>query len=101
MDALNEFDQKRTLFETMTKTKSFDINSKHKSLYHALMMSILEDEYAMDKGIVDKQKKRKPDEKGKDEGPRVGSNQGLKKKKTSKDVEPSKNTMSTDTSKGT
>ncbi|GKF12121.1 hypothetical protein Tco_0050047, partial [Tanacetum coccineum] len=52
MDALLEFDQKRTLFETMTKTKSFERNSKHKALYHALMESILEDEDAMDKGLV-------------------------------------------------
>ncbi|GKB58456.1 hypothetical protein Tco_0914642 [Tanacetum coccineum] len=54
VDALWEFDQKRTLFETMTKTKSFERNSKHKALYHALMESILEDKYAMDKGVADK-----------------------------------------------
>ncbi|GJR67471.1 hypothetical protein Tco_0013536 [Tanacetum coccineum] len=74
-DALKEFDQKRTLFETMTKTKSFDRNPKHKALYHALMHSILEDEDAMDKG--------------------------LKRRKTSKDADPSKKVKSTDTSKGT
>ncbi|GKE15437.1 hypothetical protein Tco_1423014 [Tanacetum coccineum] len=52
----------RTLFETMTKTKSFDKNPKHGALYHALMESILEDEDAMDKGVVDKLKKIKPDD---------------------------------------
>nr|GEW06593.1 hypothetical protein [Tanacetum cinerariifolium] len=36
-----------------------------------------------------------------DEGPYVRSNQGLKRKKTSKDVEPSKKAKSTKTSKGT
>ncbi|GJY08128.1 hypothetical protein Tco_0375182 [Tanacetum coccineum] len=73
--ALKEFDQKRTLFETMTKSKSFDRNPKHQALYHALMESILKDEDAMDKGVVDK--------------------------KTSKDAEPSKKVKSTDTSEGT
>nr|GEW84821.1 hypothetical protein [Tanacetum cinerariifolium] len=100
-DALKEFDQKRTLFKTMTKTKSFDRNPKHKALYHDLMESILEDEDAMDKGVADKLKKRKPNNVDRDEDPRAGSDQGLKKRETSKDVEPSKKENSTDTSKGT
>nr|GEU60951.1 hypothetical protein [Tanacetum cinerariifolium] len=87
---LQEFDQKRTLFETMTKTKAFNKNTKHKDLYHALMESIIKDEDAMDKGVADKSKKRKPDDADKDEGPPAESNQGLKRKKTSKDVEPFK-----------
>ncbi|GJT87395.1 hypothetical protein Tco_1069112 [Tanacetum coccineum] len=65
--AVKEFDQKRTLFETMTKSKSFDKNLKHKALYHALMESILEDEDAMDKGVANKLKKRKPDDADRDE----------------------------------
>ncbi|GJX46964.1 hypothetical protein Tco_0272154 [Tanacetum coccineum] len=85
----------------MTKTKSFNKNTKHKALYHALMESILEDEDAIDKGVVDKSKKRKPDDADRDEGPPAGSNKGLKRKKTSKDVEPSKKAKSTETSKGT
>ncbi|GKE99226.1 hypothetical protein Tco_0022577 [Tanacetum coccineum] len=89
--ALKEFDQKRTLFETMTKTKSFDRNPKHMALYHALMESILEDEDALDKGVADKLKKRNPDDVARDEDPLAGSYQGLKRRNTSKDVEPSKN----------
>ncbi|GJW14321.1 hypothetical protein Tco_0018454 [Tanacetum coccineum] len=50
-------------------------NPKHRALYHPLIESILEDEDAMDKG--------------------------LKRKKKSKDAEPSKKAKSTDTSKGT
>nr|GEX69140.1 hypothetical protein [Tanacetum cinerariifolium] len=61
----------------MTKTKSFERNSKHKALYHALMESILKDEDAMDK------------------------DQGLKRKKTGKETKPSKKAKSTGTSKGT
>ncbi|GKF53501.1 hypothetical protein Tco_0160411 [Tanacetum coccineum] len=72
---LQEFDQKGTLFETMTKTKSFNKNTKHKALYHALIKSILEDEDAMDKG--------------------------LKRKKMSKETKPSKKAKLTGTSKGT
>ncbi|GJW29057.1 hypothetical protein Tco_0045932, partial [Tanacetum coccineum] len=49
--ALKEFDQKRNLFKTMTKSKSFDRNPKYRALYHALMKPILEDEDAMDKGV--------------------------------------------------
>nr|GEW60650.1 hypothetical protein [Tanacetum cinerariifolium] len=76
-------------------------NPKHGDLYHALIKSILEDEDAMDKGVVDKLKKRKPDDVDRDEDPYAGPDQGLKRKKTSKDVEPSKKAKSTDTSKCT
>ncbi|GJV11010.1 hypothetical protein Tco_1352551 [Tanacetum coccineum] len=93
MDALREFDQKRTLFETMTTTKSFERSSKHKTLYHALIESILEDEDAMYKGVADKLKKRKTDD-DRDEGPPVGPDQGLKRKKRGKETEPSKKAKS-------
>nr|GEX59576.1 ribonuclease H-like domain-containing protein [Tanacetum cinerariifolium] len=69
---LQEFDQKRTLFETITKTKSFNKKTKHKALYHALIESILEDEDAIDKGVTDKSRKRKPDDADRGEGPPVG-----------------------------
>ncbi|GJU36359.1 hypothetical protein Tco_1184713 [Tanacetum coccineum] len=59
----------------MTASKSFNKHPKHKALYHALMESILMDEDAMD--------------------------QGLKRRKTSKDAKPSKKVKLTDTSKGT
>ncbi|GKB91755.1 hypothetical protein Tco_0964027 [Tanacetum coccineum] len=60
----------------MTKCKSFDKNPKHRALYHALMESILEDEDAMDKGVADKLKKRKPDDADRDEDPPAGPDQG-------------------------
>ncbi|GKC92194.1 hypothetical protein Tco_1157636 [Tanacetum coccineum] len=74
--ALTEFDQKTTLFETMTKSKSFNKSLKQRALYHALMESILVDEDAMDEGISDKFKKRKLDDAGKHEGPSTGSDRG-------------------------
>ncbi|GKD48105.1 hypothetical protein Tco_1277081, partial [Tanacetum coccineum] len=47
-----------------------------------------------------KSKKRKLNDADRDEGPPTGSNQGLKWKKTSKDVKPSKKAKSTKTFKG-
>ncbi|GJX54551.1 hypothetical protein Tco_0282920 [Tanacetum coccineum] len=78
VDSLWEFDQKQTLFETM---KSFERNSKHKALYHALMESILEDEDAIDKG-----KETKPSKKAKS----TGTSKGITKsqpKSTDKSVQ--------------
>ncbi|GJU45079.1 hypothetical protein Tco_1202345, partial [Tanacetum coccineum] len=71
------------------------------ALYHALMESILKDEDAMDKGVIDRLKKINPDDADKDEGPPAGPDQGLKRKKTGKDAEPSKKAKTTGTSKGT
>ncbi|GJX54820.1 hypothetical protein Tco_0283189 [Tanacetum coccineum] len=59
------------------------------------------DEDAMDEGFADKLKKRKQDDVDKDEGLSVGSDRGLKRRKTSKDTEPSKKAKLTETSKGT
>ncbi|GKE18393.1 hypothetical protein Tco_1425970, partial [Tanacetum coccineum] len=83
-----------SLDDTLHKTK-------HKALYHALIESIIEDEDVMDKGVADRLKKRKLDVTDRDEGPSVGPDQGLKRKKTGKDTEPSKKAKSTGTSKGT
>ncbi|GJW08039.1 hypothetical protein Tco_1570462 [Tanacetum coccineum] len=55
----------------------------------------------MDKGVADKLKKRKSDDTDRDEGPLAGPDQGLKRKKTCKEIEPSKKVKSTGTSKGT
>nr|GEW92687.1 uncharacterized mitochondrial protein AtMg00810-like [Tanacetum cinerariifolium] len=102
--ALTEFDQKTTLFKTMTKSKSFNKSTKPRALYHALMESILEDEDAMNEGVTNKLKKRKQDDADKDEGPSARSDRGLKRQKTSKDTEPPKKAKSTEssgTSKGT
>ncbi|GKA33056.1 hypothetical protein Tco_0719423 [Tanacetum coccineum] len=77
--ALAEFDQKTTLFETMTKSKSFNKSLKQRALYHALVELILEDEDAIDEGVAEKLKKRKPDDADKDEGPSAISDRGLKR----------------------
>ncbi|GJX99676.1 hypothetical protein Tco_0356695 [Tanacetum coccineum] len=80
--------KKTTLFNIMTKSKSFYKSPKHKALSHALMESILEDEDAMDKGVASELKKRKPNDADKDEGPTVGSDRGLKRQRISKGLKP-------------
>ncbi|GJR50631.1 hypothetical protein Tco_1401152 [Tanacetum coccineum] len=96
-----KFDQRTTLFETMTKSKLFNKIPKQRALYHALMESILEDEDAIDEGVADKLKTRKPNNADKDKGHSAGSDRELKRWKTNKDTEPSKKAKSTDSSKGT
>nr|GEW96849.1 hypothetical protein [Tanacetum cinerariifolium] len=54
------------------------------SLDDALYKSILADEDAMDKGVDDELKKRKPNDVDKDEGPTAGSDRGLKRQRKSK-----------------
>nr|GEX04868.1 hypothetical protein [Tanacetum cinerariifolium] len=98
---LEEFDQKNTLFETMTKSKSFNKSLKQRALYHDLMESIHKDEDAIHEGVADKLKNRKPDDANKDEGHSTGSGQGLKRQKKSKDIETSKKAKSIESSKGT
>ncbi|GJR03698.1 hypothetical protein Tco_0526682 [Tanacetum coccineum] len=60
------------------------------NLDDALYKSIIEDENAIDKGVADQLKKRKPDDADKDKGPSSRSDRGLKRQKTNKDTEPSK-----------
>ncbi|GKE62347.1 hypothetical protein Tco_1512714, partial [Tanacetum coccineum] len=55
----------------------------------------------IDKVVADRLKKRNPDDADRDEGPPARPDQGLKRKKTGKDTEPSKNAKLTGTSKGT
>ncbi|GKC56011.1 hypothetical protein Tco_1083609 [Tanacetum coccineum] len=46
------------------------------ALYHALMKYILEDEDAIDKGVADRLKKRKPYDADRDEDPLTGPDHG-------------------------
>nr|GEZ94287.1 hypothetical protein [Tanacetum cinerariifolium] len=88
-DELNETDNPKTS-DNEEEIQDDEFKSKAKSSYHVLMESILEDEDAMDEGVAAKQKKRKPDDADKDEGPFDGSNQGLKRRITNKDTKQSK-----------
>ncbi|GKA00158.1 retrovirus-related pol polyprotein from transposon TNT 1-94, partial [Tanacetum coccineum] len=88
--SLTEFELKKILLHKIENSKSYQAAPEHKELYDALVKS-----YNLDKdlfssyGNVYSLKKDREDE-DKDKDPPAGSNQGLKKWKTSKDVEPPK-----------
>ncbi|GJY01566.1 hypothetical protein Tco_0359718 [Tanacetum coccineum] len=88
--SLTEFELKKILLDKIEKSKSYQAAPEHKELYEALVKS-----YKLDKDLFDSygntySLKRDHDDKDKDEGPFAGSDRGLKKRKTSKDVEPTK-----------
>ncbi|GJZ01020.1 hypothetical protein Tco_0518981 [Tanacetum coccineum] len=90
----------------MHENKSFNINLANHTLYHALMESLIEDENAMDKGVVDTIKNHKrqhdDDDDDDDEDPLVGPNQSKKtKRRRAKESKSSKKQSTTkETSKG-
>ncbi|GJV76904.1 hypothetical protein Tco_1508488, partial [Tanacetum coccineum] len=88
--SLTEFELKKILLDKIEKSKSYQAAPEHKELYEALVKS-----YKLDKDLFDScgntySLKRDRDDKDKDEDPSAGSDRGLKKRKTSKDVEPTK-----------
>ncbi|GKE09836.1 hypothetical protein Tco_1413387 [Tanacetum coccineum] len=103
--SLTEFELKKILIDKLEKSKSYQAAEDHRILYDALIKS-----YQLDKDLFGSYGKayylkRSREDKDKDEDPLAGSDQGLKKKKTSKDVEPPKGSKSkeskTSSSKGT
>nr|GEW45405.1 hypothetical protein [Tanacetum cinerariifolium] len=92
--SLTKFIFKKTLLNKLEKSKSYRATEQHRDIYDALVKSYqLEKDlfdfyaYSLKRGCEDKDKE-------KDEDPPAGSNQGLKKRKTSKDVEPLKGSKS-------
>ncbi|GJV59095.1 retrovirus-related pol polyprotein from transposon TNT 1-94 [Tanacetum coccineum] len=88
--SFTEFELKNILLDKIEKSKSYQVAPEHKELYEALVKS-----YKLDKDLFDSygntySLKRDRDDKDKDEGPSARSDRGLKKRKTSKDVEPTK-----------
>ncbi|GJR56410.1 hypothetical protein Tco_1406931 [Tanacetum coccineum] len=94
--SLVEFELKKILLDKLEQSKSYQAAKEHRELYDALVKS-----YQLDKDLFDSygkaySLKRGHKDKDKDEDPPAGSDQGLKKRKTSKDVEPSKGSKSKD-----
>nr|GEU92507.1 hypothetical protein [Tanacetum cinerariifolium] len=92
--SLTKFELKKILLDKMQKSKLYRGAQKHKDLYDGLVKS-----YKLDKDLFESYGKaysikRDHKDKYKDEDPPVGSDQGLKTKKTSKDIEPSKGSKS-------
>ncbi|GJR00770.1 hypothetical protein Tco_0523754 [Tanacetum coccineum] len=103
--SLTEFELKKILLDKMQKSKSYRAAQEHRDLYDALVKS-----YKLDKDLFESygkaySLKRDREDKDKNEDPPAGSDQGLKRRKTSKDVEPSKGSKSKESksssSKGT
>ncbi|GJT67693.1 hypothetical protein Tco_1019173 [Tanacetum coccineum] len=83
--SLTEFELNKILIDKLEKSKSYRAAEEHKNLYDALIKS-----YQLDKDLFDSygkaySLKRSRDDKDKDEDPPAGSDQGLKKRKKSKD----------------
>ncbi|GKF08630.1 hypothetical protein Tco_0042854 [Tanacetum coccineum] len=84
---LTEFELKKMLLDKMEKSKSYVTAPKHRDCYDGLKKS-----YALDKDFFFSYDvyslKRSHKDKDKDEDPSAGSDRGLKKRKLSKDAEP-------------
>nr|GEU63294.1 hypothetical protein [Tanacetum cinerariifolium] len=105
--ALEEYDLKGDLYQSMHTNKSFNKNPANHRLYHALIEALIEDENVMDKGVADtiKDHKRKHDDDeddDDDDDPPTGPNHGKKtKRRSTKEYESSKNPSTTkETPKG-
>ncbi|GJZ90086.1 hypothetical protein Tco_0662013 [Tanacetum coccineum] len=88
--SLTEFELKKILIDKMDESQSYMTAPRHRECYDGLIKS-----YDLDKSLFstyDKvySLKISQKDKDKDEDPSDGSNRGLKRRKTSKDVEPTK-----------
>nr|GEU91253.1 uncharacterized mitochondrial protein AtMg00810-like [Tanacetum cinerariifolium] len=96
--SLTKLDLKKILLDKIQKSKSYQGAPEHIQLYDALIKS-----YKLDKDLFESYGntyflKRERNDKDQDEDPPAGSDQGLKKHKMSKDVEPLKGSKSKDSS---
>ncbi|GJU92202.1 hypothetical protein Tco_1304625 [Tanacetum coccineum] len=101
---LTEFELKKILLEKMEKSESYLTAPKHREYYDGLKKSYAVDQdffYSYDVYTLKCGRK----DKDKDEDPSAGSDQGLKRRKTSKDAElttdPKKKDSTSGSSKGT
>ncbi|GJR26846.1 hypothetical protein Tco_1103078 [Tanacetum coccineum] len=88
--SLTKFELKKILIDKMDGSQSYLTVAEHRECYDGLIKS-----YDLDKSLFstyDKVNalKRSRKDKDKDEDPSAGSDRGLKKRKTSKDIEPTK-----------
>ncbi|GKB63822.1 hypothetical protein Tco_0920008 [Tanacetum coccineum] len=91
---LSEFELTNILIDKMEKNRSYDIADHKRELYDALVNS-----YQIDKDLFDSygevfSLKRSRDDKEKDQDPSAGSDRGTKRRKSSKEVESSRDSRS-------
>ncbi|GJV91263.1 hypothetical protein Tco_1539076 [Tanacetum coccineum] len=87
---LTEFDLKKILIDKMDKSKSYMAAPKHRESYEGLIKSYDLYKYLFSTYSKVYSLKRSRKDKDKDEDPSAGSDRGIKKRKTSKDAEPTK-----------
>nr|GEU41136.1 hypothetical protein [Tanacetum cinerariifolium] len=87
--SLSEFELKNILFDKMDKIRSYMTRDKHQHLYDALLNSICLDD-SIASGAVNLDKVQRKRDRGDDQDPTAGSDQGKKKRRKGKDFEPSK-----------
>ncbi|GJR22483.1 hypothetical protein Tco_0971010 [Tanacetum coccineum] len=96
---LTEFELKKILLDKMEKSESYLTAPEHRDCYDGLKKS-----YALDKDFFYSYDvyslKRGRKDKDKDEDPSAGSDRGLKKRKTSKDAEPTTGLKKKDSTSG-
>ncbi|GJV38874.1 hypothetical protein Tco_1417314 [Tanacetum coccineum] len=96
---LTEFELKKILLDKMEKSESYLTAPEHRDCYDGLKKS-----YALDKDFFYSYDvyslKRGRKDKDKDEDPSAGSNRGLKKRKLSKDAEPTTEQKKKDSTSG-
>ncbi|GJX29107.1 hypothetical protein Tco_0237186, partial [Tanacetum coccineum] len=98
ISAKPEFDQKEILFQMMWENKSYLKHPTHEAYYEALTESLILDEDDMEKAkTIEDSTKKKRQNGDRDQDPYARPDQGLKKRKTSKDAKPSKKPNLTDT----
>nr|GEW63757.1 hypothetical protein [Tanacetum cinerariifolium] len=96
---LTEFELKKILIDKMNSSESYLTAPKHRECYDGLIKS-----YNLNKDFFSSYDvyslKRSRQDNDKDEGPFAGSDRGLKKRKTSKDIEPTISLKNKDSSLG-
>nr|GEX30708.1 hypothetical protein [Tanacetum cinerariifolium] len=83
--SLKEYDQKSALYQTMNENKTFNKSPTNHELYHVLMKELIEDENAIDKGVIDTVKnhnRQHDDDEDDDEDPSAGPSQVMDDLKT-------------------
>ncbi|GJU91193.1 hypothetical protein Tco_1303616 [Tanacetum coccineum] len=98
--SLTEFESKKILIDKMDESQSYLTVAEHKECYNGLIKS-----YDLDKSLFSTYDKvyllkRSRKDKDKDEDPSPGSDRGLKKRKTSKDAEPTKGPKNKESTSG-
>ncbi|GKB13620.1 hypothetical protein Tco_0847543, partial [Tanacetum coccineum] len=103
---LTEFELKKILLDKMEKSESYLAAPEHRDCYDSLKKSYdLDKDFFFSYDVYSLKRSRKDKDKDKDEDPSAGSDRGLKKRKLSKDAEPTigpkKKDSTSGSSKGT